>query len=135
MANPIVFSDELNRIASRHNRATRTKAALAAATLLAGLVLVPGNAPADDRARPTRLQYSGLPNIETLTYESDYTVFLAPDVPLEIHRAALRKLWSYPAFNRTDGLSDYTEDYSAEGDDLVTMRASLDSKRDEVAGQ
>jgi hypothetical protein len=117
MANPIVFCDELNRIPFGHNRATRAKVALAVVTLLAGLVLVPGNAPADDDAARPRLQSPGLPNIETLTYESDYTVFLTPNVPLEIHRAALRKLWSYPAFNRTDALSNYAEDYSAGRDD------------------
>jgi hypothetical protein len=117
MANPIIFCDELNRITFGHNRAARTKAALAAATLLAGLVLVPGNGRADDHAARAMLQSSGLPNVETLTYESDYTVFLAPDVPLEIHRAALRKLWSYPAFSQTDGLAIYAEDYSAGRDD------------------
>jgi hypothetical protein len=118
MAISIVFSDELNRISFRHITATRTKAALAATTLLAGLVLVAGNALADEDAAWVTLRSSGLPNIESLTYESDYTVFLAPGVPLGVHRAALRKLWSFPAFNQTDGLSSYAEDYSTGRDGL-----------------
>ena len=35
-----------------------------------------------------------LPPVSSLTKDSDYTVFLRPDVPLEIHQAAMRKLWS-----------------------------------------
>jgi hypothetical protein len=57
-----------------------------------------------------------LPSIETLTAQSDYTLFLKPNVPAEMQRRALRKLWlSDPIFAYRDGLS-YDEDYTRPGD-------------------
>jgi hypothetical protein len=54
-----------------------------------------------------------LPPIEELTAESDYTAFLAKDVPEALTRAALRKLWtSDPVFANLDGLNHYDEDYN-----------------------
>ena len=58
----------------------------------------------------------GLPAIESLTFESDYTVFMAPSVPALIRRQALRKLWSFPVFNQTDGLLTYAGDYTIQTD-------------------
>jgi hypothetical protein len=55
-----------------------------------------------------------LPPIEELTRDSDYTVFLAKNVPESIKNAALRKLWrSDPVFAVLDGLNDYCEDFNA----------------------
>jgi Protein of unknown function (DUF3306) len=55
-----------------------------------------------------------LPPIEDLTRDSDYTVFLAKNVPESIKNAALRKLWrSDPVFSVLDGLNDYCEDFNA----------------------
>ncbi|MGA7974559.1 MAG: DUF3306 domain-containing protein [Pseudolabrys sp.] len=49
-----------------------------------------------------------LPDIETLTYESDFSVFLREGVPERLKQAALRKLWlSNPVFANLDGLNDY----------------------------
>jgi hypothetical protein len=54
-----------------------------------------------------------LPAIESLTAESDYTAFLAKNVPEALTRAALRKLWtSDPVFANLDGLNHYDEDYN-----------------------
>ncbi len=54
-----------------------------------------------------------LPPVDELTAESDYTVFLAKNVPEAIKRAALRKLWvSDPVLANLDRLNDYDEDYS-----------------------
>ncbi|MGH6728371.1 MAG: DUF3306 domain-containing protein [Pseudolabrys sp.] len=53
-----------------------------------------------------------LPPIESLTFESDFTPFLAKGVSAAITRAALRKLWvSDPVLANLDGLNDYDEDY------------------------
>jgi hypothetical protein len=53
-----------------------------------------------------------LPSIDTLDAQSDYTVFLAKNVPEALRRAALRKLWaSDPVLANLDGLNDYDEDY------------------------
>jgi Protein of unknown function (DUF3306) len=53
-----------------------------------------------------------LPPIEALTFQSDYTAFMAKNVPEALRRAALRKLWqSDPVLANLDGLNDYDEDY------------------------
>jgi len=53
-----------------------------------------------------------LPSIDELDFQSDYTVFLAKNVPEALRRAALRKLWeSDPVLANLDGLNDYDEDY------------------------
>jgi hypothetical protein len=57
-----------------------------------------------------------LPAIESLDKDSDYTPFLAENVPEELAQKAFRKLWrSDPEFAVLDGLNDYDEDYSALG--------------------
>jgi Protein of unknown function (DUF3306) len=49
-----------------------------------------------------------LPDIGTLTYDSDFSVFLREGVPERLKQAALRKLWlSDPVFANLDGLNDY----------------------------
>jgi uncharacterized protein DUF3306 len=53
-----------------------------------------------------------LPPVETLTFDSDYTAFLAPDVAEPLRQRALRKLFSDPRFNAMDGLDVYIDDYS-----------------------
>ncbi len=54
-----------------------------------------------------------LPDIETLTYDSDFTAFMRDGVPAAIRNAALKKLWgSDPVLANVDGLNDYDLDYS-----------------------
>jgi len=53
-----------------------------------------------------------LPPVESLTFESDFTPFLAPGVEPTVQRAALRKLLRDPRFNAMDGLDVYIDDYS-----------------------
>ncbi len=54
-----------------------------------------------------------LPPVESLTAESDFTPFLRAGVPEDLHRQALRKLWtSDPIFANDDGLKDYAGDYT-----------------------
>ena len=56
---------------------------------------------------------AALPDPATLDASSDFSVFLGRDVPIETHRAALRRLWRVdPFYNRHDGLSDYMEDFT-----------------------
>ncbi len=53
-----------------------------------------------------------LPDIESLTKDSDFSVFLRAEVPADLQRQALRKLWaSDPIFSHHDGLTDYADDY------------------------
>ncbi|MDV7340229.1 DUF3306 domain-containing protein [Terasakiella sp. A23] len=54
-----------------------------------------------------------LPDVETLTPESDFSAFMQTGVPEELKRLALRKLWrSNPIFANLDGLNDYDEDFT-----------------------
>lgn len=67
-----------------------------------------------------------LPDIESLTYESDFTVFLREAVPEELRRLALRKLWrSSPVLANLDGLNDYDLDYRSLGADPRVAEALL----------
>ncbi|WP_377809860.1 DUF3306 domain-containing protein [Azospirillum sp. A29] len=55
-----------------------------------------------------------LPAIEDLTGESDFTPFLRAEIPEDLHRQALRKLWtSDPIYANDDGLKDYADDYAS----------------------
>lgn len=59
---------------------------------------------------------AALPDIESLTDESDFTVFLRAGVPAELRRRALQRLWrSDPLLANLDGLVEYGEDYSQVG--------------------
>lgn len=54
-----------------------------------------------------------LPPVDSLTAESDFTPFLRAEVPEDLHRQALRRLWtSDPVYANDDGLKDYADDYS-----------------------
>jgi Protein of unknown function (DUF3306) len=57
-----------------------------------------------------------LPPIETITAESDIRAFLAPGVPPELARAALRRAWAAdPKIRDFVGLADYAWDFNAPG--------------------
>jgi hypothetical protein len=57
-----------------------------------------------------------LPPIETITAESDITAFLAPGVPPELTRAALRRAWAAdPKIRDFIGLSENAWDFNAPG--------------------
>lgn len=63
--------------------------------------------PADETPPPD------LPDIESLTADSDFTAFMKEGVPKALRRRALRKLWaSDPVFNLIDGMEEYGEDYT-----------------------
>ncbi|CAI07779.1 DUF3306 domain-containing protein [Aromatoleum aromaticum] len=64
------------------------------------------DAPVDPGAVPS------LPPIDTLDLDADFTAFLKKEVGEPLRRAALRKLFSDPHFNRMDGLDTYIADYS-----------------------
>ncbi|MBV8320253.1 MAG: DUF3306 domain-containing protein [Hyphomicrobiales bacterium] len=57
-----------------------------------------------------------LPPIETIAAESDVTAFLAPGVPPELTRAALRRAWAAdPKIRDFIGLSENSWDFNAPG--------------------
>ena len=53
-----------------------------------------------------------LPSLDELGPDSDYQAFMDPGVDDETRRAALKMLFRDPAFNVTDGLDVYAEDYT-----------------------
>ncbi len=53
-----------------------------------------------------------LPSLESLTFDSDFSPFMHPEVDDGLRRMALKKLFSDPHFNRIDGLDVYIDDYS-----------------------
>lgn len=53
-----------------------------------------------------------LPDVASLTPESDFTGFMKPDVDPNLRRAALRTLFRDPRFNVMDGLDTYIADFS-----------------------
>ena len=91
---------------------------LAGGAVALGVVSAMQNAAADEQSSGLRQWGLELPSIESLTYDSDFSVFMAPSVPAEIRRRALRRLWSFPVFNQTDGLANYAGDYTAGGKEM-----------------
>ncbi len=81
-----------------------------------------------------------MPPLESLVGDSDYSPFLAPNVPEEVHRLALRKAWtSNPTIASFRGFGEYDWDCNAPGygqllptDDIVRLcRAVLGEREPE----
>lgn len=54
-----------------------------------------------------------LPDIDSLSTESDFTPFMKKGVPKELRNRAMRKLWRVnPVFGHLDGLNDYDGDFT-----------------------
>lgn len=63
-----------------------------------------------------QLAAEDLPDVEAMDADSDYTMFLGENVPQDLAKMALRKLWrSDPLLANIDGLNDYDEDFSKAG--------------------
>ena len=82
-----------------------------------------------------------LPPLESLGGDSDYSPFLAPNVPEELHRLALRKAWtSNTTIASFRGFGEYDWDCNAPGygqllptDDIVRLcRAVLGERKPEA---
>ena len=59
---------------------------------------------------------ASLPSLESITAESDIRAFLAPGVPAELTRAALRRAWSVdPKIRDFVGLAENSWDFNAPG--------------------
>ena len=53
-----------------------------------------------------------MPDLESLTDESDYSPFMSPGVSEELRKLALRKMFHASAFNIRDGLDEYDDDFT-----------------------
>jgi len=65
-----------------------------------------------DAVASRELTDADMPALDSLDEHSDYSGFLSPRVSEVLRRQALRKLFHLSAFNVTDGLNDYDEDYT-----------------------
>ena len=68
--------------------------------------------PVADEIEAPPLTDADMPDIESLTEESDYSGFMSAGVSDELRNLALRKLFRAPVFNIRDGLDEYDEDYT-----------------------
>ena len=68
--------------------------------------------PAEAAAPKADLAPVALPPVESLTRESDFSLFMQPQVLPELRQAALKKLFADPHFNVMDGLDIYIDDYT-----------------------
>lgn len=71
-----------------------------------------GSAASDCAAQPPAPPVAELPKVEELDLTADFSGFLKKEVSESLRRAALRKLFNDPHFNRMDGLDIYIDDYS-----------------------
>ncbi len=81
---------------------------------------VPAAVAAEAEAPP--LTDADMPDVETLTEDSDFSPFMSPGVSEELRNLALRKLFRAPSFNIRDGLDEYDDDFTsfAKLGDVVT---------------
>jgi hypothetical protein len=78
-----------------------------------------------------------MPPLEDLTVQSDLSPFFSPGVSEDLRLAALRQVFGLPAYNLTDGLDDYAEDYRVYRPlgDLVTQALRRHRERLTAAGR
>ena len=65
-----------------------------------------------DAVPAPQLTDADMPALDSLDADSDFSLFMSPGVSEQLRTQALRKLFHLPAFNVTDGLNDYDEDYT-----------------------
>jgi len=90
--------------AARAETVPRTPAAVRAVPAVAS--------PAAPASPHAAAQAPALPPIESLTIDSDFTLFMQPNVDAAVRRAALKQLFRDPRFNVMDGLDTYIDDYT-----------------------
>ncbi len=72
----------------------------------------PAPAPATAAAQAAPAESAPLPPVESLTPESDFEPFMAPEVDGDTRRKALKTLFTDPHFNTMDMMDVYVDDYS-----------------------
>ena len=75
-----------------------------------------------------------LPPLDQLNFDSDFKAYMDKRVDAGLRRVALKKLFSDPRFNVTDGLDDYAEDFSALEDLSEAMVDKLQHARRTLRG-
>jgi hypothetical protein len=118
--------DEAKRDQAKRDEAKRDEA-IGAATVRAP---APGTvATADTAAARSDRQPPTMADVAALTSQSDFSRFVGRHVGAGVRNAAMRKLFSDPAFNVMDGLDVYIDDYSNPEPLPATMARRLASAR------
>jgi hypothetical protein len=102
------------KAAARHGALADEPAPAPAATapLPSGNAAARAGAPSDPQ-REALLEELSKIDIDTLSYEDDFSIFMRPKVPEHLRRAALRRLWtSHPMFTTPDPAFDGHVDYA-----------------------
>lgn len=69
-------------------------------------------------------------DVDNLTFEDDFTIFMSQKVPDIIRRRALSKLWlSDPLLANLDGLNDYDEDFKASAELVKVVKSAWEPGR------
>ena len=106
-----VFLDRWSRRKLAEHKDAAVAGADPADTMVAG-VPEQEDTPAVAADPQQALTDADMPPVDMLDSDSDFSVFMSPGVSEQLRRQALRKLFHLPAFNVTDGLNDYDEDYT-----------------------
>ena len=99
----------LSRWSRRKTEARETQAQPPAADETA---LVANAPPVTEEDEKPVLTDADMPDIDTLTEESDFSPFMSAGVSDELRNLALRKLFRAPVFNIRDGLDEYDDDFT-----------------------
>lgn len=70
-------------------------------------------ASASEQVRERELTDADMPDIDSLTPDSDFKPFMSKGVSHALRRKALRKLFASPFFQIRDGLDDYDDDFTS----------------------
>ena len=119
---------------SNGSRLSRSTAASCAAVKRSA-----GTTPANESAAP-QFDLSRLPSPESISAETDIRPFLAPGVPAELTRTALRRAWAAdPAIRDHVGLSENSWDFNAQdampGFGPLDMTEALSQAVDRMLGR
>jgi hypothetical protein len=107
---------------SRRKIEAKSESAASIAAPASTPVRVPA-APASAAPSSSLAPAPDLPSVDSLTFDSDFTAFLRPEVDETLKRAALKRLLRDPRFNVMDGLDVYIDDYTKVDPDLQNPRA------------
>ena len=100
---------------SRRKQAVVARTPSGTSPLIAGPMIDGANVPASAQgeAEPPEFDPATLPSIESITAISDIRAFLAPGVPEELTRAALRRVWvSDPTIRDFVGIAENQWDFT-----------------------
>jgi hypothetical protein len=120
----------LSRWSRRKAEARRKRGSAAPAIEEAPQAALPVESPAPEAAEAPP---PDLPDVESLTADSDFAQFMKEGVPKQLQKLALRKLWaSDPAFNVIDEMVEYGEDFTDGGALIANLKDVLDDGREKA---